>query len=84
MEKILQLYYSQLSLASCGLKGLSYEIDFENVAKKGPRLVFEFFGGTSDFLLKLNLFFPVNAKITPIRLYYPIYFVPGLLARLSY
>jgi hypothetical protein len=34
--------------------------------QKGLRLVFEFFGGTSDFFWKLNLFFPVNAKITPI------------------
>jgi hypothetical protein len=34
--------------------------------QEGPRLVFDFFGGTSDFLLKLNIFFPVNAKITPI------------------
>jgi hypothetical protein len=29
-------------------------------------VVFEFFGGTSDFYLKLNIFFPVNAKTTPI------------------
>ncbi len=41
------------------LKGLSYEVDFENVDKidrswplQGPRLVFEFFRGTSDFWLK--------------------------------
>ncbi len=32
----------------------------------GPRLFFEFFGGFSDFLLKENISFPVNAKITPI------------------
>jgi hypothetical protein len=38
------------------LKGLSHEIDFKNVDEKGkilalirPRLVFEFFGGSSDF-----------------------------------
>ncbi len=38
------------------LKGLSYQIDVENVdeidrswPERGPRLVFEFFGGTSDF-----------------------------------
>jgi hypothetical protein len=34
------------------IKGLSYEIDFENVDeidRSWPRMVFEFFGGTSDF-----------------------------------
>jgi hypothetical protein len=29
-----------------------------------PRLVFEFFRGISDFWLKQNIFFPVNAKST--------------------
>ncbi len=53
------------------LKGLSYEMDLKNVDENWqilaliePQLVFEFFGGTSDFLLKLNIFFPVNATIT--------------------
>ncbi len=32
---------------------------------KVPRLVFEFFGGPSDFKVKQNIFFPVNANITP-------------------
>jgi hypothetical protein len=31
-----------------------------------PRLVSKFFAGTSDFWLKQNIFFPVNAKSTPI------------------
>jgi hypothetical protein len=31
-----------------------------------PRLVFEFFRGSSDFDLNKNIFFTVNAKITPI------------------
>jgi hypothetical protein len=30
------------------------------------RLVFEFFGGPSDFEVKQNIFIPVNANITPI------------------
>ncbi len=41
------------------LKGLSHEIDFKNVEENGQilallraRLVFEFFGGSSDFYLK--------------------------------
>jgi hypothetical protein len=57
----------------CNLKGLSHEIDFKNVVENGQilaliraRLVFEFFGGCSDFYLKLNISFPVNAKITPL------------------
>ncbi len=61
------------SVLYCVLKGLSYEIDFENVdenwqilALTGPRLVFEFFRGTSDFWLKENIFFPINTKMTPI------------------
>jgi hypothetical protein len=33
---------------------------------KGRGWFLEFFDGTSDFLLKENLVFPVNAKITPI------------------
>ncbi len=31
-----------------------------------PWLVFEFFGGPSDFKVKQNIFFPVIANITPI------------------
>ncbi len=55
------------------LKGLSYEKDLKNVDENWQILAFiraaadlVFYGGTSDFLLKWNIFFPVNAKITPI------------------
>jgi hypothetical protein len=71
------------------LKGLSHEIDFKKVDKNGqilalirPWLVFEYFGGSSDFLLKQIISFPVNAKITPNSLCYPINFVTELSASL--
>ncbi len=46
-------------------------MDFHNIdenwqilALLSAALVFEFFGGPSDFKVKQNIFFPVNANIT--------------------
>jgi hypothetical protein len=45
---------------------------------------FEFFGGTSDFLLKENIFFQVNTITMPIAAVIRLIFVTGLPASLSY
>jgi hypothetical protein len=77
-EEKLQRLKKIIIISCCGSvltwtwKGLSYEMDFENVAKNWQILAsiraaagFWIFRRHLWFLLKLNLFFPVNAKITP-------------------